>query len=288
MITIGLIWLWLIDPAHSSILSTFLADLELSWIDWDLSSVAAELTLSPVSTFYPREAAVCAGAWLPGHDLTLVAIVIRRGQWARRGVVRDDIGGMRRGAWIWPISGKQWAGSGNTQRQGQNRDRPAGGWAEAKTVWGKETLWAWYHTRPAASDQMIYWASLSTKNRREMSVFWFRPNINTDDGSGQRAPRATGQLGAVSIHFKPLRLRPLQLLKNVSSLVKEIKGDAMVSFERNKACGCLSDNVYSPGPSVIWLLVARHFMTPMKQMSWHWHWHKTPAIPTPQTIKKCP
>ena len=50
---------------------------------------------------------------------------------------------------------------------------------------------------------MIYWASLSTKNRREMSVFWFRPNINTDDGSGQRALSATGQLGAVSIHFKP-------------------------------------------------------------------------------------
>ena len=43
----------------------------------------------------------------------------------------------------------------------------------------------------------------------------------------------------------------------------------MASFERNKACGCLSDNVYSQGPSVIWSLLSWHFMTPMKQMSWH-------------------
>ena len=58
LITIGLIWLWLIDLAHSSILLTFLPDPELSWIDWDLSSVAASLTESPVPTFYPREAAL--------------------------------------------------------------------------------------------------------------------------------------------------------------------------------------------------------------------------------------
>ena len=58
----------------------------------------------------------------------------------------------------------------------------------------------------------------------------------------------------------------------------------MASFERNKVCGCLSDNVYSPGPSVIWpLLLSRHFMTPMKQMSWHWHWHwSLPSSPPPQ------
>lgn len=103
LITIGLIWLWLIDLAHSSILSTFLADLELSWIDCDLSSEAASLPESPALQsphFIPESprgwAAVCAGAWLPDHDLTLVAIVIRRGQWARQGVVRDDIGVMRR------------------------------------------------------------------------------------------------------------------------------------------------------------------------------------------------
>lgn len=48
MITIGLIWLWLIDLAHSSILSTFRSDPELSWIDWDLSSVAASRTLDPI------------------------------------------------------------------------------------------------------------------------------------------------------------------------------------------------------------------------------------------------
>ena len=43
----------------------------------------------------------------------------------RRGVVRDDIG-MTRSLNTWAISGKQWAGSGNTQRQGQG-DRPGVG-----------------------------------------------------------------------------------------------------------------------------------------------------------------
>ena len=65
MITIGLIWLWLIDLAHSSILSTFRSDPELSWIDWDLSSVTA--SHSPRPHFYP-ETLDSAGAWLPGHD----------------------------------------------------------------------------------------------------------------------------------------------------------------------------------------------------------------------------
>ena len=117
MITIGLIWLWLIDLAHSSILSTFRSDPELSWIDWDLSSVAASRTPDPI--FILRHWTDSAGAWLPGHDLTLAPIVIRRG------VVRDDIG-MTRSLNTWAISGKQWAGSGNTQRQGQ-RDRPGVG-----------------------------------------------------------------------------------------------------------------------------------------------------------------
>ena len=36
--------------------------------------------------------------------------------------------------------------------------------------------------RPGTTVEMIYWASLSTKNWREMSVFWFRPNINIDYG----------------------------------------------------------------------------------------------------------
>ena len=67
MITIGLIWLWLIDLAHSSILSTFRSDPELSWIDWDLSSVTA----SPESPHFYSETQDSAVAWLPGHDLTL-------------------------------------------------------------------------------------------------------------------------------------------------------------------------------------------------------------------------
>ena len=193
LITTGLIWRWLINLAHSSILSTFRA---LTWSYPELIvSVKCNFSASPIPDclwlpFYPCEAG--CRCRVTGGDLALVAIVMRRRTM--------DIGVMRslNMVNIWETMSGLWE-----YWEARSAERWAGGWAEAKTVWSKETLWAWYHTRPAASDQMIYWASLSTKNRREMSVFWFRPNINTDDGSGQRALSATGQLGAVSIHFKP-------------------------------------------------------------------------------------
>ena len=89
-------------------------------LDW-LRLVKCSCISHPRPHFYSREPETLdsAGAWLPGHDLTLAPIVIRRG------VVRDDIG-MTRSLNTWAISGKQWAGSGNTQRQGQ-RDRPGVG-----------------------------------------------------------------------------------------------------------------------------------------------------------------
>lgn len=120
LITTGLIWRWLIDLAHSSILSTFRSDLEpgviLNWLC--LSSVIFLHLPSQTGSWlclplYPWEAG-CRRR-VTGGDLTLVAIVMRRrtlGWW---------------GAWIWPISGKQWAGSGNIRRQGQLRDGPGVG-----------------------------------------------------------------------------------------------------------------------------------------------------------------